>query len=72
MDRFLAELRGKVEQELEENPLLKSLGITVHGSVHDSKHKASSVEHPAANNHLAPPKRHMQVSLYVSVICDSV
>ncbi len=41
-ERFTTELRSKVEKELEDNPLLKNLGITIHGSLHDSKQRSSS------------------------------
>ena len=36
-DKYTTELRTKIQQEFEENPLLKSLGITVSGSVNESQ-----------------------------------
>jgi cyclin-dependent kinase-like len=32
---FTVELRGKIMKDMEENPLVKSLGVTIHGSAHD-------------------------------------
>jgi len=34
-EKFTVELRQKVQKEYEDNPLLKTLGITIHGSLHD-------------------------------------
>lgn len=34
-EKFVVELRQKVQKEYEDNPLLKTLGITIHGSLHD-------------------------------------
>ena len=38
------ELRGKVEKELDDNPLLRNLGVTIHGSVHDAKQAKTNPE----------------------------
>ena len=32
---FTVELRGKIMKDMEENPLVKNLGVTIHGSAHD-------------------------------------
>jgi len=37
-EKFTVELRQKVQKEYEDNPLLKTLGITIHGSLHDHLH----------------------------------
>ncbi|XP_065909507.1 cyclin-dependent kinase-like 2 [Dysidea avara] len=37
-EKFTVELRQKVQKEYEDNPLLKTLGITIHGSLHDYLH----------------------------------
>lgn len=42
--RFSSELRTKIEREFDENPLLKNLGLTIHGSVHDARQAKSSPE----------------------------
>ena len=34
------DLQSKIEREFEDNPLLKNLGITIYGSVYESKQKA--------------------------------
>ena len=56
-DQFIAELRRKVEKELEENPLLRSLGIPIHGSVHDAKSKPKAEPLPAGNGQMPPSKK---------------
>ena len=33
----------KIQKELEENPLLKNLGVTIYGSVHEAKHSKSEL-----------------------------
>ncbi len=53
-ERLTTELRSKVEKELEDNPLLKSLGITIHGSLHDSKQRSS--DKISAEPHPVPRK----------------
>ena len=39
-EKFVVDLQSKIEREFEENPLLKNLGITIYGSVYESKQKA--------------------------------
>ena len=34
------DLRSKIEKEFGENPLLRNLGITIYGSVHESRQQA--------------------------------
>lgn len=48
-EKFIAELRQKVQKEYEDNPLLKTLGITIHGSLHDYLHQPV---HKEANDKL--------------------
>ena len=36
-DKYIVELRTKVQQEFDENPLLKNLQITIYGSLYDSQ-----------------------------------
>ena len=47
-EKFTVELRQKVQKEYEDNPLLKTLGITIHGSLHDYLHPS----HKEANDKL--------------------
>jgi len=47
-EKFTVELRQKVQKEYEDNPLLKTLGITIHGSLHDYLHPP----HKEANDKL--------------------
>ena len=42
-DKFTADLRAKIEKELEENPLLKNLGVTIYGSVYEAKRSKSDL-----------------------------
>ena len=48
-EKFTVELRQKVQKEYEDNPLLKTLGITIHGSLHDYLHQPA---HKEANDKL--------------------
>ena len=43
-EKFTVELRQKVQKEYEDNPLLKTLGITIHGSLHDYLHQPAHKE----------------------------
>ena len=49
----MLDLQSKIEKEFDDNPLLKNMGITVYGSVYESKQKAqqSTVQQPAHSNH---------------------
>lgn len=38
-EKFVVELRTKVQREFEENPLLKNLGVTIYGSLYDYQHR---------------------------------
>lgn len=39
-DKFVVDLRSKIEKEFDENPLLRHLGVTIYGSVYESRHQA--------------------------------
>jgi serine/threonine protein kinase len=39
IEKFTADLRSKIEKEFTENPLIKNLGITIHGSVHEARQR---------------------------------
>ncbi len=56
-DRFTFDLRGKVEHELEDNPLLKAHGN--YAILQDARRKTTS---EGQSTMLNPPKRHAQVS----------
>jgi cyclin-dependent kinase-like len=38
-DKFVMELRTKIMHEIEDNPLVKSLGVTIYGSVYDMQNE---------------------------------
>ena len=41
-DRFVSELKAKIEKEFDDNPLLKNLGVTIYGSVYEAKIRANA------------------------------
>ena len=36
----MVDLRSKIEKEFDENPLLRNLGVTIYGSVYESRQQA--------------------------------
>ena len=36
---YMCSYRSKIEKEFTENPLIKNLGITIHGSVHEARQR---------------------------------
>ena len=38
----MVDLRSKIEKEFDENPLLRNLGVTIYGSVYESRHQAAA------------------------------
>ena len=36
---YVCSYRSKIEKEFTENPLIKNLGITIHGSVHEARQR---------------------------------
>lgn len=60
-DKFSSDLRTKIEHEFGENPLIASLGVVIHGSVHDAKNRASNEQTSSNNQLLLAPKRHIHV-----------
>ena len=57
-EKFSTDLRTKIEKEIDENPLLKNLGITIHGSVHDAKNRTSQAAASGANEQSAHQHHH--------------
>jgi hypothetical protein len=41
-DKFVVDLRSKIEKEFDETPLLRNLGVTIYGSVYESRHQAAA------------------------------
>ena len=38
----MVDLRLKIEKEFDENPLLRNLGVTIYGSLYESRHQAAA------------------------------
>ena len=38
----MVDLRSKIEKEFDENPLLRNLGVTIYGSLYESRHQAAA------------------------------